>query len=214
MCLVKLTLMCVLQAPDCRIVLLVGLSLMTVPVAVMCFFNDDRSLGESSEAKRYHMRLEEPVPLCPSCHHGLHCMSALLRPECSVSLTNHCCTGTYGRQPCKYACKDDQVFSGRGVNTAITGHAYHLINQLVIVLYRRPAKRVQSEAELREARWSQQEHNGCCAASCPPTVLIPALILFSDLIGSLASGMAPLLCPLSTDFALSHRATVLDAILL
>ena len=32
--------------------LLVGLSLMTVPVAVMCCFNDDRSLGESSEAKR------------------------------------------------------------------------------------------------------------------------------------------------------------------
>ena len=29
-----------------------GLSLMTVPVAVMCCFNDDRSLGESSEAKR------------------------------------------------------------------------------------------------------------------------------------------------------------------
>lgn len=41
-----------LQVPDCRIVLLVGLSLMIVPVAVMCCFNDDRSLGESSEAKR------------------------------------------------------------------------------------------------------------------------------------------------------------------
>ena len=42
-----------LQAPDCRIVLLVGLSLMVVPVVVMCCFNDDKSLGESSEAKRY-----------------------------------------------------------------------------------------------------------------------------------------------------------------
>ncbi len=52
----------------------------------------------------------------------------------------------------------------------------------------RPAKRVQSEAELREAQWAQEEHQGCCAAACPPTVLIPALILFSDLIGSLASG--------------------------
>ena len=41
-----------LQVPDCRIVLLVGLSLMIVPVAVMCCFNDDKSLGESSEAKR------------------------------------------------------------------------------------------------------------------------------------------------------------------
>lgn len=52
----------------------------------------------------------------------------------------------------------------------------------------RPAKRVQSEAELREAQWAQEEHQGCCAGACPPTVLIPALILFSDLIGSLASG--------------------------
>ncbi len=92
MCLVglgKVRLMCVLQAPDCRIVLLVGLSLMTVPVAVMCFFNDDRSLGESSEAKRYRMRFVEPIPLCPSCHHGLYFMLAL--PDCSGSLTNHCC---------------------------------------------------------------------------------------------------------------------------
>ena len=55
----------------------------------------------------------------------------------------------------------------------------------------RPAKRVQSEAELREAQWAQEENKGCCGAACPPTVLIPALILFSDLIGSLASGMAP-----------------------
>lgn len=59
----------------------------------------------------------------------------------------------------------------------------------------RPAKRVQSEAELREAQWSQEEHRGCCAAACPPTVLIPALILFSDLIGSLASGAATSLIP-------------------
>ncbi len=49
-----------LQAPDCRIVLLVGLSLMIVPVVVMCCFNDDKSLGESSEAKRYI--------LCAACH--------------------------------------------------------------------------------------------------------------------------------------------------
>ena len=56
------------------------------------------------------------------------------------------------------------------------------------LLHSRPAKRVRSEAELWEAQWNQEEHHGCCAAACPPTVLIPALILFSDLIGSLASG--------------------------
>ena len=47
-----LTWLWLLQVPDCRVVLLVGLSLMIVPVAVMCCFNDDRSLGDSSEAKR------------------------------------------------------------------------------------------------------------------------------------------------------------------
>ena len=61
----------VLQAPDCRIVLLVGLSLMVVPVVVMCCFNDDRSLGESSEAKR--------CILC-SAHHTMAC-AATLRPS-------------------------------------------------------------------------------------------------------------------------------------
>ena len=61
-----LTWLWLLQVLDCRIVLLVGLSLMIVPVAVMCCFNDDRSLGESSEAKRCELGCFLQHMLCPS----------------------------------------------------------------------------------------------------------------------------------------------------
>ena len=42
----------VLQADDCRIVLLFGLTFMVLPLSIMCFFNDDRTLGDISDAAR------------------------------------------------------------------------------------------------------------------------------------------------------------------
>ena len=35
-----------LQIQTCRYVLLAGLTMMTIPLVVMCFFNDDASLGQ------------------------------------------------------------------------------------------------------------------------------------------------------------------------
>ena len=67
-----------MQAPDCRIVLLVGLSLMIVPVVVMCCFNDDKSLGESSEAKRYKPQDNRPA----SAHPVMIAWVKPQRPEC------------------------------------------------------------------------------------------------------------------------------------
>ena len=69
----------------------------------------------------------------------------------------------------------------------------------------RAPKRDKSTAELAEAQWEREEH-GCCGAACPPTVLIPALILFSDLIGSLASGVTPS-CSQPMSLAGNHLST-------
>lgn len=42
-----------LQVSECRIVLLTGLGLMLAPIALMCFFDDDLTLGKASEAIRW-----------------------------------------------------------------------------------------------------------------------------------------------------------------
>jgi hypothetical protein len=39
-----------LQIADCRTVVLFGLVLMVLPLAAMCFFDDDKTLGSRSEA--------------------------------------------------------------------------------------------------------------------------------------------------------------------
>ena len=87
------------QAPDCRIVLLVGLSLMVVPVVVMCCFNDDRSLGESSEAKRYTLCTARRTVAC--CHAGLPTSSCLR--DCTAHAGS--CISSWSRHRHCCACK-------------------------------------------------------------------------------------------------------------
>ena len=41
-----------LQLSECRVVLLTGLGLMLGPIATLCFFDDDQTLGKTSEAVR------------------------------------------------------------------------------------------------------------------------------------------------------------------
>ena len=198
-----------------------GLSLMTVPVAVMCCFNDDRSLGESSEAKRcgldcfpaicfvcqtHFHQWTAPVPV--SCGTPMTPWAALMSPASTVHMhaslqiahvaaAGHMSGRGQPQEPAE-ALRPALERSGRCLivcsrHSELAGMPQGFCCEQLVRCSRsvrcccRAPKREKSTAELTEARWAREER-GCCGAACAPTVLIPALILFSDLIGSLASG--------------------------
>jgi hypothetical protein len=52
----------------------------------------------------------------------------------------------------------------------------------------RYSRAAQDEEAAAKAEAAAEKPPGCCGAACAPALLIPGLILFSDLLGSLASG--------------------------
>lgn len=70
------------QAGTCRVVLLAGLVAMLLPLALMCFFDDDKTLGLLSESLQ-----------CAAPAQATHSPTALCLPGLMTSLS-HC------RRPC------------------------------------------------------------------------------------------------------------------
>ena len=172
----------VLQVRECRVVLLAGLSLIVVPLTLMCFFSDDHSLGARSTAHSEQVERWQDAE------------SAVREKLLDGREQHHTGTGGGGHTAKAHAAPQQQQLTATAADAqshgSRAGGAGNAAEQHDPV-----PKAVETGASHRSAgrtgshpRKAQQRSCCSCCPGAQHSLMIPILISISDFIGSLAAG--------------------------